>query len=201
MAKVKKTKTSLKQQRDALARYKRYLPTLELKKQQLRSEVSRMEKRIEEKAREQEGKWQEMEPWLHLFADSKVDDLVEIEDVETRMDNVAGVAVPAFEAVRFNRSEWDLFATDPWLDDGVLAVESLVELRVQEKVLEEARDRIAEELRITTQRVNLFEKVKIPECEENIRVIQISLADEQTAAVVRSKIAKEKVTIREHATT
>ena len=51
---------------------------------------------------------------------------------------------------------------------------------------------LGEELRTTTQRVNLFEKVKIPEAKENIRVIRIFMGDQQTAAVARSKIAKGK---------
>ena len=51
---------------------------------------------------------------------------------------------------------------------------------------------MAEELRTTSQRVNLFEKVKIPECRENIRVIKIAIGDEQTAAVTRGKIAKSR---------
>ena len=46
---------------------------------------------------------------------------------------------------------------------------------------------------MTTQRVNLFEKVKIPECRENIRRIGIYLGDMDTSAVVRSKIAKSKL--------
>ena len=49
-----------------------------------------------------------------------------------------------------------------------------------------------DELRTTTQRVNLFEKVKIPEAKENIRIIRIFMGDQQTAAVARSKIAKGK---------
>ena len=49
------------------------------------------------------------------------------------------------------------------------------------------------ELRTTAQRVNLFEKVKIPEAKENIRVIGIYLGDQQTSAVVRGKIAKKKL--------
>jgi V/A-type H+/Na+-transporting ATPase subunit D len=48
-------------------------------------------------------------------------------------------------------------------------------------------------LRVTNQRVNLFEKVKIPEAEENIRIIQIYLGERRTAAVVRGKIAKAKI--------
>jgi V/A-type H+-transporting ATPase subunit D len=51
---------------------------------------------------------------------------------------------------------------------------------------------LAAELRTTNQRVNLFEKVKIPEAVENIRVIRIFLGDQMTAAVARSKIAKAK---------
>ena len=49
------------------------------------------------------------------------------------------------------------------------------------------------ELRSTSQRVNLFEKVKIPEAKENIRKIGIYLQDQQTSAVVRGKIAKKKL--------
>ena len=48
-------------------------------------------------------------------------------------------------------------------------------------------------MRSTAQRVNLFEKVKIPEARENIRVIGIYLGDQQTSAVVRGKIAKKKL--------
>jgi V/A-type H+-transporting ATPase subunit D len=49
------------------------------------------------------------------------------------------------------------------------------------------------ELRITTQRVNLFEKVKIPEAEEAIRLIKIYIGDQMSNAVGRSKIAKRKI--------
>ena len=48
-------------------------------------------------------------------------------------------------------------------------------------------------MRITTQRVNLFEKVKIPEAKEAIRLIKIYIGDQMTNAVGRSKIAKNKI--------
>ena len=59
-------------------------------------------------------------------------------------------------------------------------------------MLRRQRELVQEELHTTGQRVNLFEKVKIPECKENIRVIRIFIGDEQTAAVVRGKIAKSR---------
>lgn len=49
------------------------------------------------------------------------------------------------------------------------------------------------EFRITSQRVNLFEKVMIPTAKANIKKINIYLGDQQTAAVVRGKIAKSSL--------
>ena len=49
------------------------------------------------------------------------------------------------------------------------------------------------ELRTTTQRVNLFEKVKIPETKANIKKITVYLGDQQVAAVVRGKISKKNL--------
>ncbi|MBU1064864.1 V-type ATP synthase subunit D, partial [bacterium] len=61
------------------------------------------------------------------------------------------------------------------------------------KTLEKQMAVLQEELRITVQRINLFDKVKIPEARENIRVIQIYLGDERTSEVVRGKISKAKI--------
>jgi V/A-type H+-transporting ATPase subunit D len=66
-------------------------------------------------------------------------------------------------------------------------------LREEIATLEKGRVILARELRITTQRVNLFEKVKIPEAEEAIRRIKIFIGDQMTNAVGRSKIAKKKI--------
>ena len=71
-------------------------------------------------------------------------------------------------------------------------IEQVLRLRIENEILAEQHRLLAEELRITSQRVNLFEKVKIPECEGNIRVIRIFLGDAQTADVARSKLAKSK---------
>ena len=49
------------------------------------------------------------------------------------------------------------------------------------------------ELIKTTQRINLYEKLMIPETRENIRKIKVYLGDQQTAAVCRAKIAKGKL--------
>ena len=113
--------------------------------------------------------------------------------IRQSVGNVAGVAIPVLEGLDLETTAPDLFATPPWLDDGIRVIEQLMRLRAERLILEEQQRLLEEELRVTSQRVNLFEKVKIPEAREIIRVIRIKLGDEMTAAVGRGKIAKAKI--------
>lgn len=196
MAKVKFTKTELKAQRDALGRFQRYLPTLQLKRQQLQAELRRLRAEADALRREREELTRAVDPWIALFGETpeRVDlaDHLVLETVRVGDGNLVGVTVPVFEEVVFARPERDPFATDPWIDPAIEALEQLVQRLLEGRVLAEQIRRLDDELRTTTQRVNLFEKVKIPACRENIRAIRIALGDEQTAAVARSKIAKRK---------
>jgi V/A-type H+-transporting ATPase subunit D len=195
MAKIKLTKTELKRQRDALKQFRRYLPTLQLKKQQLQAEVQQIRDAVAANRREQDTFFAGVAQWsrlLHRDEFSALSELIQPGErvIETR--NIAGVDVPGLVKVTFQQEPLDLFATPYWFDAALDALRTLVELQVKQEILFEQLKRLEDELRTTSQRVNLFEKVKIPECRENIRVIQIYLGDQQTAAVGRSKIAKRK---------
>lgn len=194
MAKIKHTKNELKAQREALARYERFLPMLQLKKQQLQAELLRIDNELEETAsglrRFREG----IEDWIALFSeDAGIGGLLAVRTVDLGESNIAGVNVPVFRDVIFDRRTPDLFAGPPWVDDGLDAIEQLIRLSFRRRILEKQRELVGAELRVTSQRVNLFEKVKIPECREHIRVIRIFLGDEQTAGVARAKIAKGRM--------
>jgi V/A-type H+-transporting ATPase subunit D len=199
MAKIKHTKNELKAQREALARFERFLPMLQLKKQQLQVELQGIEARIAERRDEEETLRGDLAAWAGLFAEpaKALDRLVVLEVVHTDTGNIAGVPIPVFRDAALRRAPLDLFATPTWLDDAQEMLARRIRLRVEREILEEQRRRIAEELRTTSQRVNLFEKVKIPECREHIRVIKIFLGDQQTAAVARGKIAKSRSAARE----
>lgn len=191
MPRIKHTKTELKAQRDALRRFERYLPTLLLKKQQLQLEVRQVESQLEKKLEEERRLMDDVRVWAKLFAEPVgLDEFLRVRAVRTSEGNIAGVNIPLLEGVDFERKTPDLFASRSWVDDGLDALERAIRLKAELGVLREQLRLLGEELRTTTQRVNLFEKVKIPECGENIRVIRIFLGDEQTADVVRGKIAK-----------
>ncbi len=191
MAKIKYSKTELKHQRDALRRFQRYLPTLLLKKQQLQLEVRNLDHEIERKSREEHDAREDLRSWVKLFASPvPLEDYLRISGVRCSVNNIAGVNVPVLDEISFDRTAPDLFLTDPWLDDAIEMLEKLSRLRIERLILDEQHRLLEQELRVTTQRVNLFEKVKIPETKENIRVIRIFLGDQQTAEVARAKLAK-----------
>ena len=197
MSKLKLTKTELKTQTDALKQYRRFLPTLQLKKQQLQMELRKSRDLVEANRREYALLRKQLESFVGLYADRGavgfIKENLQVVGVILSTANIAGVTVPVFEKVIFSEGNYDPFNVDFWLDGGLRTVRELVSLIEAGKVLEEQYRLLNVELLSTTQRVNLFEKVKIPECLENIRKIQIYLGDATTAAVVRSKIAKRKM--------
>lgn len=195
MAKIKLTKNELKTQRDALKRFQRYLPTLQLKKQQLQMEMRKLDIEISKKRHEEEAARSSLSSWIRLYSEPiDLSEYVSIQRLKTSRGNIAGVNIPILDDLEFHEKTPDLFETDAWMDRGLDTLKQLMRLRVERQVMEEQHRLLNEELRTTTQRVNLFEKVKIPEAKENIRVIRIFMGDQQTAAVARSKIAKGKGT-------
>ena len=191
MAQIKHTKNELRAQRESLKRFERFLPMLQLKQKQLKAELRLVDAQIEELQASLDARMVALAPWVSLFsALGEGTKLVDEAEVVTDTGNIAGVAIPILREVRTRRVELDLFDTPAWYDDAQEFLEAVQRAHAALAVLREQQRLLADELRTTTQRVNLFEKVKIPECRENIRVIRIFLGDEQTAAVARAKFAK-----------
>ncbi len=195
MSKIKLTKGELKWQRDALRQYERYLPTLQLKKQQLQMEILRQLSILEQKRRTAQSEQQAVLSWAGLLAEAPVNlrQWTRPKEMITQVKNIAGVDVAEFMRAEFMRAEYDLFTTPLWVDTAFEALKELVGLNAEIAILEKGLIVLRFELRVTTQRVNLFEKVKIPEAKEAIRVIKIYIGDQTANAVGRSKIAKRKI--------
>lgn len=192
MAKIKLTKTELKAQTDALKRFQRFLPMLQLKKQQLQSEIAGISAKADEVGAKERAVRAALDRWVGLLAtdEALLSGLVKVKEVRTGMANIAGVAIPTFESIETDVKDIDPWATPAWVDDAIKTTTEVLSLQCERAVFEEQRRLVTLELQTTSQRVNLFEKVKIPQCKEAIRVIKIALGDEQTAAVTRGKIAK-----------
>ena len=200
MGKIKLTKNEQKKQKDALKQFKRYLPTLQLKKQQLQTVIRQSHAEIEELKEKQKAAVDAMDSWIAVYGgnaewpeEHSISHLVKVTEVKKTKGNIAGVEVPVFESLVFEDIPYDLRAYPLWVDTAILSLRDIAKYDALIETLKERIRLLEKELRTTTQRVNLFEKVKIPEAKENIRVIGIYLQDQQTSAVVRGKIAKKKL--------
>lgn len=194
MAAIKLTKNELKSQKDALKRFQRYLPTLILKKQQLQMVIRQVEVKIKEVEECRNKLYNSLQIWIAVYGeDTDLTSLIKIERIVKDKGNIAGVDIPVFSELSFETVEYDIFTMPLWIDKGLDAIKSMAAFDAEIEVLGEQIRLLGNELRVTTQRVNLFEKVKIPDTKENIRKIQIYLGDQQTAAVVRGKMAKNKI--------
>ena len=198
MAKIKLTKNELKVQKDALKMYRRYLPTLTLKKQQLQSEIRTIEAKAKAVRKEREDLEFGFREWIAIFSemDAFPKGIITVRNIRKGKGNIAGVDIPTFEGADFSRGDYDLYETPLWVDIAANHMEKAMSLDLEAEVLDEQVRLLEIELLSTSQRVNLFEKVKIPETEENIKKISIYMADQQVSAVVRSKISKRKIALR-----
>ena len=198
MAKIKLTKNELKVQKDALKMYRRYLPTLTLKKQQLQSEIRTIEAKAKAVRKERENLEFGFREWIAVFSemDAFPKGIIAVSNIRKGKGNIAGVDIPTFEGADFKRGDYDLYETPLWVDIAANHMEKAMSLDLEAEVLDEQVRLLEIELLSTSQRVNLFEKVKIPETEENIKKISIYMADQQVSAVVRSKISKRKIALR-----
>jgi V/A-type H+/Na+-transporting ATPase subunit D len=195
MAKIKLTKGELKRQRDALKQFQRYLPTLQLKKQQLQLEIMQQNFTLEERKQALVNKRQAIDHWIGLLNQPEINlkPFLSPSKTNTHFKNIAGVDIPVFDALEFETGEYDLFFTPLWVDTAIEAFREAIILKKEIFIRQEGIATLRHELRITTQRVNLFEKVKIPQAEEDIRRIKIYIGDQMANAVGRCKIAKRKI--------
>ena len=192
MAKLKLTKNEQKKQKDNLKRFERYLPTLILKKQQLQAEIRLIEIRVNELHQIKEKAEQSLKKWIAIFSedDAFTHDILKITRMLTGEGNIAGVTIPTFKGADFETLQYDLIEKPLWLDTAVDFMKKTLLLDLEAQCMEEQHRLLRKELQTTSQRVNLFEKIKIPEAKSNIKKIGIYLGDQQTAAVVRGKISK-----------
>ncbi len=194
MAKIRLTKNELKNQKESLKRFTRYLPTLELKKAQLVNEIRRIKSEIEQVHEEMKQAESHIAPWVEVFGEEiDLSQMFSVEEIKTEIGNIAGIDIQLYERVIFREEEYDLYSTPLWIDQGLIEVKKQVELKAKIIIYDRQIKALADELQVTVQRINLFDKVKIPEAKTAIRKIQIYLGDVQTAEVVRGKISKKKI--------
>lgn len=199
MATVRLTKTQLRIEQLKLKGLERYLPTLQLKKALLQSEVSGVEQLIGKLEKRYATELQNSRRFASLLTSRGIDSLfssIAIEKIEKSFENVAGLELPSLEKVVFAEAGYSLFDTPYWVDSAAEELRTLLSLREELRIMRDKKTVLQNELRQVSIRVNLFEKIMIPRAKENIRKIKIFLGDQQLSAVGQAKAALHKILLR-----
>ncbi len=196
MARLALNKASLAREQRQLDSFQRFLPSLDLKRQQLLAERAKARRQLGETRDAVERRMVAIGERIPMLANWDVDvsGLVHVGKVRLRQENVVGTRLPELMDAEIHVNMYGLMGKPHWVDGVVAELRSVLELRVRAKVEERRLAQLNGAVRVITQRVNLFDKVLIPRTRRNIKRIRVHLADAERASVVTSKIAKSKRT-------
>ena len=193
--KISLNKSSLNKEKASLKTFNRYLPALELKRQQLMAERKKAEAAVKEVRERIERIEADIAAQLPMLAceDIDIEDLVKVTNVVLTEQNIVGTSVPLLERVEVEVKPYSFLTKPHWVDFLVEKLKEMVELYVESQVRELRYQEISAATKTTSQRVNLFSKVLIPRTRQNIAKIKIFLSDQDRAGVVNAKISKSKM--------
>lgn len=198
MAKLALNKSSLARESAHLSEYKRFLPSLELKRLQIMAERAKAKEAAVRLDEEYERRFDEIAKSLPMLANKQipVEGLVTLTSVERGEQNLSGTRLPTLESIEVDVKPYSRLARPHWVDPAVNGLKELLQLNLERDVAKERIDKLIEAEAVISRRVNLFEKVLIPQAEQNIKKIRMALADAERDAVVRAKISKRKTAAR-----
>jgi V/A-type H+-transporting ATPase subunit D len=188
-------KSALQRERRKVALYRRYLPPLELKRQELLRRLSQAQAELAQLSRESEELLNYVRAELPMLANDRIDlsDLVQLTEIKLKTENALGVALPRLDQAVVKVRSYSPLARPHWVDEAVRCLKAMLELKVAYRVAERRAALLAQAVKRVTQRVNLLEKVLIPNASANIHRLQVYLEDLERAETLRAKLAKSKL--------
>ena len=194
MARLAYSKASLSKESAKLKRYKQFLPSLDLKRQQLAAERKKSQQILRQTELEIEQCYHKSAEMLPMLADKSihVQNLVKISELEMGEENIVGVHLPIIKKLTLDVQAYSLFTEPHWVDQLAVQLKIMMRLKLQHQTEQQRVSGLTEALKKVTQRVNLFDKVLIPKAQQDIRKIRIYLSDLERAGVVRAKSTKQK---------
>ena len=194
MTRLSLSKTQLAKENTNLAMYRRYLPSLDLKRRQLTAERNKTQARITEIEAQIERRVEKIGEEISMLANQDIDlkELVTLKAVKIGERNVVGLRLPGLVEIEVDIARYGYLLRPHWVDLVAERLKEVLRLRVEAQVTQRQVALLDAAVTKVTQRVNLFDRVLIPHTRANIRRIDIALGDRERSAVVNAKIAKHK---------
>lgn len=194
MTSLPSNKSSLSKLQQQLQSYQMFLPALDLKRKQLLRGLDTHQQWLQEQHQQLAKLRNTLAEKLALTQDMDKRSLnyLVMGDIKTEEVNFVGVLLPRLVSVDIKKRPAPLLSTPIWHDALLDLIAEAAQAKMAIEVAQECQHRLQVALRKTTQRINLFERVLIPNVKQQMKKIHIVLSDSERAAVVAAKIAKRK---------
>jgi len=196
--KIQFNKTALAQLKKGLKVRERALPTLKAKETALRLEVKKAKEELVAAQKVYDADLQNIAEFGKLWEEFP-DDILQIKDVEVIYKKIAGVKIPVLKNVEFALTIDSFFAKAGWTAAGVALIKESAKIAIEISIAKERLTILEYARKKATQKVNLYEKVQIPEYNEGILKIKRFMEDEENLEKSAQKILKDKLTQQEAA--
>lgn len=183
-------KTALQNLRRQLSIREKALPTLKSKEAALRLEVRKITAEIELLKEEYQKLVKENQNYNGFW--TEFPEIVKIKKINSELKNIAGVKVSILSNIDFAIENVSLFNMPSWIRLAISMFERLMTIQVKIEMTEARLNALAYARKKTTQKVNLYEKVQIPEYKTAIIKIKRYMEDEDNLSKSSQKIVKER---------
>ena len=188
--KFKYNKTALQNLRRQLSIREKALPTLKSKEAALRLEVRKITAEIDLLKEEYEMIVKENQNYNGFW--TEFPKIVKIRNIISEQKNIAGVRVAILNKIDFALEQISLFNMPSWIRLAISMFERLMTIQIRIEMTEARLNALAYARKKTTQKVNLYEKVQIPEYRMAIIKIKRYMEDEDNLSKSSQKIVKER---------
>ena len=183
-------KTALQNLRRQLSIREKALPTLKSKEAALRLEVRKITAEIDLLKEEYEMIVKENQNYNGFW--TEFPKIVKIRKIISEQKNIAGVRVAILNKIDFALEQISLFNMPSWIRLAISMFERLMTIQIRIEMTEARLNALAYARKKTTQKVNLYEKVQIPEYRMAIIKIKRYMEDEDNLSKSSQKIVKER---------
>lgn len=191
-------KTALQQLKKELKIRERALPTLKAKETALRLEVKKARNELLKAERVFDEQRKKLQSFGALWEEFP-SDILSVRDVNVSFKKVAGVQIPQIGEIEFDIHTGGFFALPAWFANGISLLREATRLNIAIDVAKQKLAVLEYARKKTTQKVNLYEKVQIPEYNEALLKIKRFMEDQENLEKSSQKILKNKLALAEAA--
>lgn len=183
-------KSTIQEFRKQLNVRRKALPVLMRKETALRQVIARQKPELKALKMRYKEEWNRLEGFENIWND--LPSVLRVERLEVEQVNIAGTKVERLKGLIFEKLQLNPLYEPAWMPAALEALQQLIQLKVKLRFLDKELETLENARKKTTQKVNLYEKVQIPEYEEGIRKIKRFLEDKENIATAAKKIAKNR---------